>query len=231
MRAGPRGPTSGLWIPADAGGRGLVVGVSVPEPGPAGPGWGRFCGRSGPAALSLKSPLCGWEAGAPWEDGTYTQVGGTESRVCTQTKDRLCLGRGGENATLGAPAARVGAWGGAMRVRVGRAGPCLALLGGDLRLALLLRDCVHNVGTPLAPRLTFPREPGVSHSLGLPMSSPGFVLSSLEESSCVPFSHFIVQPPLHAPDPMLQGYFLKMGEIEKARAFGKLGERLVSSTF
>lgn len=89
------------------------------------------------------------------------------------------------------------------------------------------------LGTPLAPRLTFPREPGVSHSLGLPMSSPGFVLSSMEESSCAPFSHFIVQP---SPPPartrcMLQGYFLKMGEIEKARAFGKLGERLVSSTF
>lgn len=28
---------------------------------PPGRGWGRSCGRSRPAALSLKSPLCGWE--------------------------------------------------------------------------------------------------------------------------------------------------------------------------
>lgn len=39
---GPRGPTSELWIPADAGGRGPGVGASVPEPGPAWPGLGAF---------------------------------------------------------------------------------------------------------------------------------------------------------------------------------------------
>lgn len=66
--------------------------------------------------------------------------------------------------------------------------PAWPLLGGDRPAPK--SGCfgtVREVGTPLAPRLTFPREPGVSHSLGQPVSSPGFVLSSLEKSSCVPF--------------------------------------------
>lgn len=47
VRGGPRGPTSGLWIPSDAGGRGPGVGASVPEPGPACPGLGAFLWPSG----------------------------------------------------------------------------------------------------------------------------------------------------------------------------------------
>lgn len=95
---------------------------------PPGRGWGRSCGRSGPAALSLKSPLCGWER--PCRTGrTHKLVGPSRESALRQRTD--CVSGGEGRRRHSAPAARVGAWGGATRTRVGRARPCLALLGGD----------------------------------------------------------------------------------------------------
>lgn len=106
----------------------------------AGPGWQ-------PQASSLLCVVGRREL--PGGTG-QTQVGGTEPRVRTQTKDGLCLGGGGwargEGATLGVSAVAGGgvgrrAWAGLPPPPGSRPRPV------DSRLAGLRRDGVRDVGT------------------------------------------------------------------------------------